>query len=393
MTGPDPLGGLGGRHDPAPHDPHQPRESLAVRFHKVRRLSPSTLGLTLALSLAFLLQSWAGGWVTDDPLALYRLGALHWVSILAGDWWRLGSYAFLHVGPQHFLLNMWALWILMRPIEGIFGPAGALGLFSATALAGGAASAYWAWHGGNPYLVAAGASGGIAGLFGARIGLLVRLRHRLPPEAIRSELQGLLINLALNGLLAYEAATGGIPLDNAAHLGGLGAGALLALGAPIPALGARLHQRLTGALLLGCAFALAGMEGAAAARAARPRTWTLDGPGVTAQAPWMLVPLRDEPGQADGPGGIDLQARISRDAQPLELPEGGEAVRLGDRTWLRLRLAGSDPRHQYVALLAQEGAGRLIVSVKCGGALCGKVADAAAEQLATSFRTLPLAAR
>ena len=414
MTGPDPLGGLGGPHGPqgAPgpdhqHDPqqhpaqqephgahdhsHGPRESLAVRFHKVRRVAPSTLGLSLVLGLAFLLQSWAGGWVTDDPLALYRLGALHWPSVLGGDWWRLGSYAFLHVGPAHFLLNMWALWIFMRPIEGLFGPAGALGMFAASALAGGAASAFWAWHGGNPYVVAAGASGGIAGLFGARIGLLARLRHRLPPEALRAELQALLINLVLNGLLAYQAATGGIPLDNAAHLGGLTAGAVLALGAPIPALGTRLHQRLTGGLLIGCAFALAAMEGAAAARAVRPRTRTLNGPGVTAQAPWMLPALPDEPGQADGPGGIDLQARISRDRLPLELPEGGEALRLGDRTWLRLRLEGKDERHSYVVLIAQEGAGRLIVSVKCGGGLCGKVADEAAAQLATSFRTLPTA--
>ena len=389
---PDPLGGLGGsggRSDPAAPGPDAPRESLAVRFHKVRRVAPSTLGLTLALSLAFLLQAWAGDWATDDPLALFRLGALHWVSILGGEWWRLGSYTFLHVGPQHFLLNLWALWILMRPIEGIFGSAGALGLFAASALAGGGASAYWAWHGGNPYLVAAGASGGIAGLFGARIGLLARLRHRLAPAAFRSEVQALLINLALNGLLAWQAATGGIPLDNAAHLGGLAAGAVLALGAPIPALGARFHQRVTGALLLGCSFALAAMEGAAAARAVRPRTRTLTGPGVTAQAPWMLVPLREEPGRADGPGGIDLQARISRDATPLELPPGSEALRLGDRTWVRLRLEANEPRHAYVVLMAQDGPRRLLVSVRCGRDLCGKVADDAAGQLAASFRTLP----
>ena len=105
----------------------------------------------------------------------------------------------------------------------------------------------------------------------------------------------------------------------------------------------------------------------------------------------MLVPLRDEPGQADGPGGgIDLQARISRDTEAFDLPPGGEGVHLGDRTWLRLRMEAQDPNHSYVVLIAQEGPARLIVSVKCGGALCGKVADEAAAQLATSFRTLPL---
>ena len=31
----------------------------------------------------------------------------------------------------------------------------------------------------------------------------------------------LLVNLGLNALLAFQAATGGIPLDNAAHLGGI----------------------------------------------------------------------------------------------------------------------------------------------------------------------------
>jgi rhomboid protease GluP len=407
--GPDPLGGLGGGalppEDRGPHDPDLPHghpplpgtpampESAAVRFRRVRQVAPMTLSLVAVLGLAFLLQSWAGGWDTQDRSALVRLGALHWVAVLDGDWWRLGSYAFLHVGFAHFLLNSWALWVLMRPLEGVFGGAAALGLWSLGALAGGAASMAWARHGGNVWIVAAGASGGVMALFGARIGLVLRLRKRLAPQALRAEVINLMLTVVLNVVLAFEAATGGLPLDNAAHLGGLLAGAAGSLLIPIPGLGVKLRERLAGAVLLAVTFSLAAMEGAAAARAVRPHTRLLETAEFTADLPWQLVPVRSQPGAAVGPAG-PIAAEVTREREPLylvpgELPADAEIVQLGGRSWMHRRAAWSDGPHkdqQVVQLLAPERDGRLRVEVTCYAPGCLPLAESAAAMIARTLR-------
>lgn len=406
--GPDPLGGLGGGakppeapHDhpdphghPEPHDPGppaQPSESAAVKFRRVRQIAPMTLSLIAALGLAFFLQSWAGGWSTSDPSALYRLGALHWVAVLDGDWWRLGSYAFLHVGFAHFLLNTWAIFVLMRPLEGVFGGVGSLGLWTFGALAGGASSMAWALHGGNPWVVAAGASGGVAALFGARIGLVLRLRTRLGPQALKAELANLALNILLNVALAFEAARGGIPLDNLAHLGGLASGALAAALMPIPALGVKLRERVVGLLLLASAFGLAAMEGAAAARAVRPHTRALELAGFTADLPWQLVPLRGHDGIAFGPAG-PLSAEVTRDPEPLSLapgalPAGAAVVELGGRFWVRQRgpWPEGQTRGQRVELTAPDGDGRVRIEVFCNES-SAPLAESAAAQIARTLR-------
>ena len=405
-TGSDPLGGLGGGALP-PEDSHghpglpqspgtpapgQPRESAAVKFRRVRQIAPMTVSLIAVLGLAFFLQSWAGGWSTSDRSALYRLGALHWLAVLDGDWWRIGSYAFLHVGFAHFLLNAWAIFVLMRPLEGVFGGALSLGLWTFGAIAGGVASMAWARHGGDPFTVAAGASGGVAALFGARIGLVLRLRTRLGPQALKAELANLFITILLNVALAFEAARGGIPLDNLAHLGGLASGAVAAALMPIPALGVKLRERLVGLVLLASAFGLAAMEGAAAARAVRPHTRALDLAGFTADLPWQLVPLRGNDGVSVGPAG-PIWSEVTREPEPLSvapaaLPERAELVQLGGRSWVRLRGVWTDGQAQRprAELLTPDGDGRLRVAVFCYEAGCLPLAEAAAAQIARTLR-------
>ncbi|MGA2257916.1 MAG: rhomboid family intramembrane serine protease, partial [Thermoguttaceae bacterium] len=47
-----------------------------------------------------------------DLGVLYHLGALYPPAVLAGEWWRLIASLFLHFGPIHLAMNMFALWIL-----------------------------------------------------------------------------------------------------------------------------------------------------------------------------------------------------------------------------------------------------------------------------------------
>ena len=94
-------------------EPSRPQPALA---HARPPATPTTVLLLALLGAGFLAEIWVGGGLGEDPLTLFRLGSLSGAAVAAGDFWRLGSYAFLHAGPVHLLVNGYALWVLMRPI-------------------------------------------------------------------------------------------------------------------------------------------------------------------------------------------------------------------------------------------------------------------------------------
>ena len=373
MSDLDPLGGLPQTGEPAAAEVR----SAEVRSAETHRgpPAPTTVALLALLGVMFLAEIWLGGGLDPHPVALFRLGSLSAAAVRDGDWWRLGSYAFLHGGPLHLLFNAYALWILMRPIESLFGPAVALGLFAATAIAGGGASIAAATLRHNDWQQAVGASGGIFGLFGAHVALYWRLRHRLAPEARRAAARTLIFNLLINLALAVGAQAANFPLDNAAHAGGFLSGILLGLLAPSHVLPPRPWSRPAFVLLIGASFALAGMEGAAIARAVNPHPRTLRAQGVQARVPWDLVPGRDGHGRSTE--GVDVVLRrIEGDI------EGGHDVALGGRTWSKL--ATTDPEgNPTVVLTAPDGAAHFVVQAWCYDTDCTDAKrDALAEEIA-----------
>jgi membrane associated rhomboid family serine protease len=87
-----------------------------------------------------------------------------------GEYYRLVTSMFLHYGALHLLMNMWALWILGRSLEGALGPTRFLTLYLVSGLGGGVASYLF-----SPDSLGAGASGAIFGLFAALFVVLRRL--------------------------------------------------------------------------------------------------------------------------------------------------------------------------------------------------------------------------
>ncbi|GAC1346907.1 MAG: hypothetical protein NVSMB23_25320 [Myxococcales bacterium] len=376
MSGADPLGGLA---DPGEHQ-RPPAGATPDSPGPARRravATPTTVALLAVLAAFFAVQLYLSPHHDGtDPLLLYRMGALHAPSIRDGDLYRLGSYAFLHVGAAHFLINGYALWILMRPLEASLGGPVTLGLFAGAALLGGAASALHADLGSHVWQQAAGASGGIFGLFGATGALWFRLRHRLPREVVRAAMRTLFVNLLINAAIAFIA-----PVDSFAHAGGFVGGALLLLAAPMPALPARPWHPPVRWFLIGSALALAAMEGAGVARAVHPRDRLLrDGP-VTARAPFWLPPIG--PGEAVSVQG--LYARIERDGE--HPPLAGPGRDLGGRRWTEEALTAAETKGALRSALleAPDGAGRLSVEVRCYTAPCVEAVQPLAERLAASI--------
>jgi membrane associated rhomboid family serine protease len=366
----DPLGGLSHQPEREPEPAPEPRTF-------VRPPRPTTWALLIVLGVAFA----AEGLVGKDPsvesgVALFRLGALYMPAVRDGDLWRIGSYALLHIGWIHLLVNGYALWILAPQLEMTFGSNLTMGLFAATSIAGGAASAAWALHTGAAHL-SAGASGGLFGMFGATVALYFRVRKSLPEPVRRSIMRAIALNLLINLAIAFKA-----PVDNAAHLGGLGSGILLGLVAPLLRGERQAWHGVARAGLLAAALALACMEGAAVARAVKPATRTLRGPGVEAQVPSLAVPI--SPGVAYLQGVVEVHLR--REDEALHIAPGEDAVRIGDRTWLRQRTSENGVDSGVYA--AADGRGTLVIEFACNNPVCrGAAGDAMVAQIARTARS------
>ncbi|WP_052732796.1 rhomboid family intramembrane serine protease [Hymenobacter terrenus] len=138
---------------------------------------------------------------------------------LHGEPWRLLSCVFVHAGLSHLLLNMFSLWLLGLLVEDRVGPVRLLLVYLASGVGGSLASLWWHTNGIN----SVGASGAIFGLYGFLLTLLVSKKLVLDKSDRRAML-GLVLYLVLSNLIS--GVTGNI--DNAAHLGGLITGLLVA---------------------------------------------------------------------------------------------------------------------------------------------------------------------
>jgi rhomboid protease GluP len=134
--------------------------------------------------------------------------------------WRLMSATVLHAGIVHLAFNMWALWDVGRVAERFYGNLQFLMIYLLSGLFGSLASLFFA----GKTAVSVGASGAIFGVIGALLAALASQRGRLPPGLARSLLRSLLMFVAVSLVLGF---TLGV-VDNAAHLGGLLAGFLMA---------------------------------------------------------------------------------------------------------------------------------------------------------------------
>jgi membrane associated rhomboid family serine protease/Flp pilus assembly protein TadD len=141
---------------------------------------------------------------------------------LGGQPWRLLTNIFVHIGLLHLAANMWALLILGRLAESLYGRGTFLATYILSGLAGSIVSLCW-----NPLGVSAGASGALFGIAGALIATLYSGKLPLPKNVIRPILWTLLVWAAFN--LGYGFWKTGV--DNAAHVGGLLAG--LVVGYPL----------------------------------------------------------------------------------------------------------------------------------------------------------------
>jgi membrane associated rhomboid family serine protease len=152
-----------------------------------------------------------------DRLAVFGLGTysqtdhtLHGVA--TGEYYRLFTAMFMHYGLLHLGMNMWALWILGRTLEGALGPLRFTALYLTAGLGGNVAAYLF-----QPDALSAGASTALFGLFAALFLVLRRLKRDTS-----SVIPIIVINLI------FTISVPGISI--AGHLGGMVTGAVAGAG-------------------------------------------------------------------------------------------------------------------------------------------------------------------
>jgi len=175
-----------------------------------------TWAIVLAAVLVWLVTEMVGS--SQDDRTLMQLGANVSMLVRYGEWWRLVSSVFLHVGWLHLFFNAYACSIFGAFVERSSGRWHIFVIFLTSGIAGSVASAFLGAH-----VMSAGASGGVFGLVGAATVIALRFKDMFPTRIRRFLVTNFLFIAALNvayGLMEPH-------IDNLAHGGGFAAGVAL----------------------------------------------------------------------------------------------------------------------------------------------------------------------
>jgi rhomboid protease GluP len=232
--------------NPQPHPPVQkPRPSWAY--------APATyvlIGINCLVFLAMTMHHVSAASPTIDQLMYWgadNAGAV----LLQGQWWRIVSAMFVHVGFLHLATNMWCLWNLGLLAEPLMGSVGMMAAYILTGAAGNLLSTLVNWIFAYPdwvkyrdslpadqllglFPAGAGASGAVFGIAGVLIVLLKSHQLPVPPLELHKLRRSVIYFAAINLVIGFSISFGssmigsGLRIDNMAHLGGFACGLLFA---------------------------------------------------------------------------------------------------------------------------------------------------------------------
>ena len=193
----------------------------AKEVDAVMNLSKSNLYVTYSIIainvIVFVIMCIKGVPVMDPTgLDVIKWGGNYGPLTLTGDWWRLITCVFVHIGIIHIAFNMYALYMVGVFLEPMLGKLRYTVAYLSTGILSSVVSLWW--H--STPVPSAGASGAIFGMFGVFLALL--LTNLIPKQVRNGLLQSIGILVGYN--LLYGMKSG---VDNSAHVGGLISGLVI----------------------------------------------------------------------------------------------------------------------------------------------------------------------
>lgn len=187
---------------------------MNINFERLSQ-AKVTSGLMIINIIVFIMMTLSGG--SENIENLIRFGANSKILVAEGEWWRLFTASFIHIGFFHIMFNMYFFYSLGPVFERLFGSMNFLIIYLIAGIFGNLLSFAF----GSPYTVSAGASTSLYGMLGLAIGLMATYRD---DEIIRSFGASFISVVVIN--VIYSLLAPGVGIYG--HLGGFVAGFLLA---------------------------------------------------------------------------------------------------------------------------------------------------------------------
>ena len=197
---------------------NEKRNKIAEKIFSYKQPIVTYIIMAICIIL-FILMELSGGSTNSQTLLKY--GANLDVLVKNGEYYRLFTCIFLHIGILHLLCNMYSLYIIGREVENLFGKIKYIIIFILSGIFGSIMSLAFTHN-----TISAGASGAIFGLLGALLYFGMHYRTYLGEAIKRSIIPIIVVNLII-GFFAEG-------IDLAAHIGGLVGGVLVAMMVGVP---------------------------------------------------------------------------------------------------------------------------------------------------------------
>ena len=132
--------------------------------------SKVTNALLIINIAVFAIMTLTGG--SQSIANLIRFGAVNKSLIVDGQWWRLFTASFIHIGFAHILFNMYFLYQLGPVFERLYGSRNFLIIYLLAGIMGNLLTFAF----GESNTISAGASTSLYGLFGLALGIMLNYR-------------------------------------------------------------------------------------------------------------------------------------------------------------------------------------------------------------------------
>ncbi|GAB3523866.1 rhomboid family intramembrane serine protease [Emticicia fontis] len=176
-------------------------------------ITPILLNINI---LIFILMAISGANIMQPSSeSLLNWGANFKPLTLGGQWWRILTSCFIHIGIFHLLMNMYALAYIGILLEPLLGKTRFITAYLLTGITASMTSLWW-----HDITISAGASGAIFGMYGVFLALLTT--NFIEPSQRKSLLASVSVFVIYNLIFGLR---GGV--DNAAHIGGLVGGIII----------------------------------------------------------------------------------------------------------------------------------------------------------------------
>lgn len=194
------------------------RNKIAEKIFSYKQPIVTYIIMAICIIL-FILMELSGG--STNSQILLKYGANLDILVKNGEYYRLFTCIFLHIGIMHLICNMYSLYVIGREVESLFGKVKYIIIFILSGIFGSIMSIAFTHN-----TISAGASGAIFGLLGALLYFGINYRTYLGEAIKRTIIPIIVVNLII-GFFAEG-------IDLAAHIGGLVGGVLVAMMVGVP---------------------------------------------------------------------------------------------------------------------------------------------------------------